>query len=416
MKKKILIIGNSANAYALAKNLSKNNEIYITPASDTLKEFATYVDIREDNVNELLDYVLENDIDMTIPVSQAAIEANIVSKFTEHKQHIFGPIAEAGNFAFNKANAKKLLYKLHIPTPKFGIFEKTNMAIDYLKNQKIPFILKTNDKNSAIVLTSTQQAKKIIESNTTILGNSKVVIEDYIYGTPFSFYSLTDGYKALPIGSAITYKHSLDGNGGQLTSGMGSLCPNYKLSIENEYFLMDNVIYPTIEYLESNGTPYLGVLGVNGIITDEGKLFILGWQSFFQDCDAAGLLQNIDEDLYSLFESCIIGSFSDEIDNIKLKEQYAVSIVLRSSDSETSVITGIDCLDEDTIISYYPSVTKNRYLEYEAHKDSVLSITTTASSITRASQKAYSEVQDIDFRGIYYRKDICNPLSLLNIS
>ena len=59
MKKKILIIGNGIKEYALAKKLSEKHDIYITPASDTLKEFAVCLDIREDSVNELLEFVLE---------------------------------------------------------------------------------------------------------------------------------------------------------------------------------------------------------------------------------------------------------------------------------------------------------------------------------------------------------------------
>ena len=50
MAKKILIIGNSAKAYSLAKKLAEKHEIYITPSSDTLKEFAATLDIRENEV------------------------------------------------------------------------------------------------------------------------------------------------------------------------------------------------------------------------------------------------------------------------------------------------------------------------------------------------------------------------------
>lgn len=418
MKKKILIIGNGANAYALAKKLSKEHEIYITPASDTLKEFAADADIRENNVNELLEYVMENGIDMTIPFSQAAIEANIAAKFAEHNQPIFAPVSKAGEIGFNKAMAKKVLYKLRIPTSKFGIFEKQSMALDYIKNQKIPYVLKTNDRNSAVILTSTAQGKKIIDSGFSGR-NSKIIIEDYVYGTQFSFYTITDGYKALPIGSSLTYKHSLEGEGGQLTSGMGAVSPNYKLSIEQEYYLIDSVIYPTLEYLEAGGNPYLGILGVNGILTDEGEIVILGWHSLLQDCDAAAILENLDEDLYSIFESCIIGSFSDETESINIKDQYSVSLILRNNSSAKSIINGLDNLDENTVITFYPNVTKNKYLEYECAKDSVLAMTVSASSISRAAEKIYSEVNDINFGGMYYRKDICRTLrdlELLNIS
>lgn len=408
MKKKILIIGNDAKGYALAQKLAEKHEIFITPSSDTLKEFATCLDIREENSTELLEFAMENGIDLTIPTSVAALKTDIVEKFSANNQQIFAPSINAAKIVFDKALAKKVLYKLRIPTPKFGIFEKQNMVLDYLKNQKIPFVLKNDDSNSAAIFTSLQTAKKLVDAS-FIEKNKRIIIEDYIYGTPFSFYAITDGYKALPIGSSLTYKHSLEGNGGQLTAGMGACAPNYKLSIENEYFLMDNVIYPTLDYLEIEGNPYLGILGVNGILADDGRIFVLGWQGFMQNCDAVAILENLDEDLYSLLESCVIGSFSDEVENITTKDQYAVSLVLKNKNRENveNAIQGLDLLDDNTRKAFFPTVTKNRYLELESQFGATLSLTSSAPTVARAVEKVYSEADSIKFNGISYRKDIC---------
>ena len=407
MKKKILIVGNSPKAYALAKKLSEKHEIYITPSSDALKEFTTCLDIRENNVNELLEFALENSIDMTIAVSDIAINADIATVFTSNNQPIFAPTAKACNIMNDKSFAKKTLHKLRIPTPKFGIFEKLNLANDYMKNQKIPFVIKTNDNNSATIVTSLNVAKNIAES-VFAEKNKKLIIEDYVYGTPFSFYAITDGYKALPIGSSLTYKHALEGNGGQLTSGMGACSPNYKISIDNEYFLMDNVIYPTLDSLEIAGNPYLGILGVNGILTEEGQISVLGWQSFTQDFDTDAILNSIEDDLYTLFESCIIGSFSDEVSNININNNQSVSLVLtcKNKESKENSISGIDNIDDNTMISFYPSVIKNKYLEYEAQYGNVIVLTSTASSLSKAKTKVYEDASDINYDGIFYRKDI----------
>lgn len=411
MKKRIFIIGNGAKEYALAKKLSKEHDLFITPSSDVFKEFATCLDIREDNVKELLEFALENEIDLTVVPSEKAITADIASTFTANKQPIFAPSAKAAEIISNKAYAKKILYKLRVQTPKFGIFEKLNPANDYIKNQKLPFIIKTNDKNSAVAITSTNTAKNIME-NIFTENNQKVIIEDYIYGTSFSFYAITDGYKALPIGSSLSYKHSLEGDGGQLTSGMGACIPNYKLSLENEYFLMDNVIYPTLEYLDSTNNPYMGILGVNGIITEYNQIYILGWQSFTQDFDTDAILNDISDNLYDLFKACVIGSFSDEIEQINFNNIQSVSVVLKCNNKENNenIINGIDRLYDDTLLSYYPTVTKNKYLEYEAHNGSVMVVTSSASSLAKACDKVYTEVSDIKFDGKYYRKDICRIL------
>ena len=408
MKKKVLIIGNGVREYALAKKMSEKHTVFITPASDTLKEFANCLDIREDDIKGLLNFVLENEIDLTIPISLKSLNANIVSLFTEHKQIIFGPIAKTCETILNKASAKKTLYKLRIPTPKFGIFEKQNLANDYIKNIDIPFVIKTNETNSATIVTSYQTAKNILDYS-FIDKKNKIIIEEYVYGTSFSFYAITDGYKALPIGNSINYKHSLDGDGGQLTSGMASCVPNYKLSISNEYYLMDNVVYPTLEYLDSCEKPYMGILGINGIISDDGKLFILGWEHFMQDSDTIGILENLEEDLYNLFFACAIGSFSDEYDTINIKNNSSISLVLncKNKNNTENVISGIENLDDRIAISYYPSVTKNKYLEFEANNGPVLIVTANTRTIAEASSLLYSEIENINFHGILYRKDIC---------
>lgn len=410
MNKKILIIGNSANAYALAKKLSEANEIFVAPGSDTISDIATCLDIREDSIKELLEYVVENDIDLTIPISQRAINADIANIFTKHNQAIFAPSKAAAKLIFDKASLKKVFYKLRIPTPKFGIFEKQNMVMDYLKNIKPPFVLKTNETSSAVTLTSNTTAKPIVDSFFA-QKNQKVIIEEYIWGTPFCFYVLTDGYKALPIGSSLLYKHSLDGDGGQLTNGMGACSPNYKLSLENEYLLMDNVVYPIIEHIESSEEPYIGLLGVNGILTEEGQIQVLGLTHFLNDCDCDAVINLIDSDICKLFESCIIGSFSDEIEFIPQKNISATSLVLKCKNKENfqNSIQGLEQLEDETFISFYPNVTKNKYLEYEVNYGPAIVLTSFGGTTSSATSNVYKEAQEIQFNGIHYRKDICKP-------
>ena len=412
MTKKILIIGNSPKEYALARKLAKNNEVFVAPGSAMMKEFATLVDIREDSVSELLDFVLENDIDITIPVSKKSLKSNIVESFSKNHQQIFAPSLGAVQTIFDKSFVKKMLYKLKIPTPKFGIFEKQNMAMDYIKNQKAPFVLKTNEDSSAVILTS-QKSAKIIADSIFAQENQKIIVEDYVWGTPFSFYAITDGYKALPLGSSIIYKHSLSGDGGQLTSGMGACVPNYKLSIENEYYIMDNVVYPLIEYFENNNKPYMGILSVNGILSDEGSIQILGFESFFNDADAWALLDIINADLLCLMESCIIGSFSDEVEFIPQNDMTATSLVLTCTNKENSEnsISGLDMLDEDLLVDFYPNAIKNRYLEVEANNGQVLVMTAFGRTITSSTKKVYEEAENINFKGKYYRKDICKSIN-----
>ncbi len=410
MKKKVLIIGNSAKEYALAKFLSEKYEVYVAPGAATMKEFVTCVDIREDAVSELLEFVLETGIDLTIPVSLKSLKTDIVEVFNNNNQQVFAPSQNALNLLVDKSSLKRLLYKLRIPTPRFGIFEKQNIAIDYIKNLKNPFVIKTNEPSSAIVMTSQNMAKSILDFY-FVNKNQKIIIEDYIWGTPFSFYALTDGYKALPLGSAISYKHMLEGEGGQLTSGMGACVPNYKLTINNEYFIMDNIIYPILEYLQAGQNPYTGIFGIDGILTEDGNIYVLGFQPFLQDSDCIALLKLLDIDFVDLILSCVVGAFSDEVDEISQKDLSATSVVLHCKNKENNenTIEGLDLLDENVELSFYPNIQKNRYLEFEAETGPALVITAFGRSPASSAAQVYEEAENIKFKGLYYRKDICKP-------
>ena len=91
MKKNILIIGNSAKEYSLAKILSESFNVFVAPGNDAISEFATVVDIRENSVAELVDFALENDISFTICSSEIAIEADIARLFEINNLRIFAP-------------------------------------------------------------------------------------------------------------------------------------------------------------------------------------------------------------------------------------------------------------------------------------------------------------------------------------
>ena len=413
MQKKILIIGNDINAVALATLLAKKHDVFMTPSSDFAKDFFNCLDIREDNVSEILEFVLETGIDMTIPVSELTLKTDIVEVFNRNNLNIFAPNFDAAILALDKAYAKKVLYKLRISTPRFGIFEKQNMVLDYIKNLKNPFVIKSDDSNSSVVFNSYKQAKNYVDFN-YIDKNKKIIIEDYVYGIPFSFYVITDGYKALPIGSSLNYKQKLEGDGGQLTSGMGACSPNYKLSFEQEEFLMNSVIYPTLDFLEIEGSPYLGILGLNCIMENDGNISVLGYYPFVQNLDAYPILEMIQDDLYTLFKSCIIGVFSDEVDSINLKDKFSSTLVIHCNNKENNenIIDGIELLEDETFFAYSPKISKNKYLEFEATNGEVLFISTSAPSVTSAVKKLYNEVENINFKGKYIRKDICK----LNIS
>lgn len=405
-EKKVLIVGNSAKEYALTKKLQNFGcKVFVAPGNSTIKEIAECVDIREDNVKELLEYVLENDIHLTIATGEAAIKNDISTFFQNNGQLIFAPTAKSANIALSRSAAKKFLYRLRIPTPRFGVFDKLQNAVDYLRNAQMPQVIRcdeTVEGRDRLVCTTFATSKTFVDDLLS-KGEKTVVLEDYVYGHEFTMYVITDGYNAIPIATVANYKFMENDNGGILTSGVGAFTPDYKISKEIEDHIMKNVVSNVLQSLESKDAPYLGIMGIDCVLKNDGKYVVLDFKPFLSDHDAQCVLNIIDEDLLTLFEACAVGSFADDYEIINVSDNSSVSCVL-SSRLKNKPIYGLDLVESDiTPFALY----KNQYLEYETVEGKNLVITRTAKTLNRARKELYEDINVINFEGKKYRTDIC---------
>jgi len=405
--KKILIVGSSAKEYALAKKIKEyGNEVIVAPGNKCIAEIVKCADIRENDVTGLLEYVLENAIDLTIASSEISIKSDIASIFQVNNQLIFAPTANSAEFTYSKAAAKRFLYKQRILAPHFGIYDKLQSAIDYLKKASMPQVIYSDiafEQGDRLVASTFSMAKTFVE-DLFLKANEKVVLEDYVYGHEFTFYLITDGYHYVPIVSTANYKFLENGDGGILTSGIGAYVPDYKISKEIESNILKDVVKRVIESLQNKETPYLGILGIDCVLSED-KCVILSFRNFLSDHDSDAILSLIDDNIVDLFMSCVNGTLED-YDSINLSDKSAVSCVV-SSRKENSIIDGLNNVDS-SITPF--NLNKNEYLEYLTKYGKNFVITATASTLSRARKFLYDDLSMINFDGIKYRTDICEQV------
>jgi phosphoribosylamine--glycine ligase len=155
--------------------------------------------------------------------------------------------------------------------------------------------------------------------------------------------------------------------------------------------------------------PYVGILGLDAVLTSEGDIVALEYNTFLQEHDCQGVLALMKENLFYLMEACTIGAFADDYNRIEMTDYTAVSCVLSAGKKSGAVISGLDTLDEATKIAHFNTV-KNKYLEYETTGDRTLLVTRTAKTISRAAGNLYEELELIEFDGKKHRKDLCTVL------
>lgn len=399
-KKNILIVGNSVSAVSLAKKLKtydNTGEIFATGMACGMPEYVKMVDIREEKVEEMLSFVLENSVDLTIVLSKKAIKADIAGIFSANGQMIFAPDSESAKQIIDEALTKKFLYKLRIPTSKFGVFEKPQLAADYLKNANFPLVIKTSEPENErdMFACPTVSVANIAINDLFFKSTSKIVIEEFIPGHNFTFYVVTDGYKALPLGTLTTYKFSDEVNGGYLTKGSAACMPDFKVTEEMTDRLMKDVVARVLTSLENSGNSYLGILGFNCILRED-KIFVESIAPYVEDVHAQALYNSLDENLLTVFEACAMGVFADDYEEIKTNNLASVSVTLFSR-YEAKDIIGIENLEMPEHLNLY---------SYKTRKGAVGTLTASAGTLSRAKQKLADEIANLNFEAMKYRKDL----------
>ena len=398
-KIKILIVGGGAVASSLARHFQKYGYVEKVYATSGISEFYESIDLREDDLTGLLMFALENDINLTVPVSEKALEADIVSFFQSNGQNIFGASKDSCDFMLNKILCKKFLYKIHASTPKFAMFNKISQIKDYLKNSSLPVIIRTAQNSTLedekMVCPTLKSASDFVDK-LFLKGETDVLIEDYVFGYNFTAYYITDGYGATLLNTVTNHKFIE----GLFTDGAGCTCPDYRAG-SVVLARIENVLSNILKNLDSRGCPYTGIIGIECVLTNEDNFVVTDIKPLLQNHDARAVLNLCEDDLIKIFTSCINGFFSDEYEKIKTNDYSSASVSIYS-DLDGEEIEGLNEPDDVDFINI-----KEKNDKYYSDYGMNFTITKTSGTVTRAKKYLCEELDGIKFKGMKYSKDIC---------
>ncbi len=297
---RILIIGNSKSAEILTDFFCENPEHLVFTTKEGLK--GNYTGINSKDTEELKEFALANEINLTIAADRFSADADYFPVFTENNLAILCPDIDALKIASSKACGKKFIYRNKIKTPKFAFFEKLNLALDYIRNAKYPLVIKPDEHfetETAYIAETFGAAKKKVEQLFQN-DNKKILIEEYIYGKEYTFYALSDGFRPILIDAVQNYQNELS--------------VKRPVNLELKEKIYNEIIFPTISALASDGTEYTGILGFDIIITPKNEAYLIEYNSFFKDLDTEMILKDTGEDWAKLFMDTITGTLADNFE------------------------------------------------------------------------------------------------------
>ncbi len=416
---KILVIGSGGREHALCWKIAKSqkvSKIYCAPGNGGSSEIAENVAINVDEIDKLVQFAIENHIDLTVVGPELPLVLGIVDKFQEKGLKIFGVNKECAQLEGSKDFSKGFMEKYNIPTAKYKTYINLNEAIEGIKEFTYPLVIKADGLcagKGVIICHSEDEAIKTLKDilGERIFGSEgeKVVIEEFLDGIEASLLCVVTKDKIIPMESAKDYKKIYDDDEGPNTGGVGCFSPSPLFNERLNEKIEKNILNKIRVGLYKEKMDFRGILFV-GLMIVEGEPKVLEFNVRFGDPETEVLIPRLESDIIDIFQKTIDGT----LDNSDLiwKDKACVTVVLTSKGYPESYekgfkITGIDKLDKNIIV--FHNGTKKLDEELVTNGGRVLSVTSLGDTIEGARENIYSNIDKIKFYGMNYRKDIGKP-------
>jgi phosphoribosylamine--glycine ligase len=301
---KVLVVGGGGREHAICWKLKQSShvtELFCTPGNAGIAEIATCVPIKPTEIQKLADFVIVQNIDLTVVGMDDPLALGIVDYFQSKNLRIFGPTKNAAKLEWSKYFAKEFMLRHSIPTASYASFDNRDFALAYASSKEPPIVIKADGLalGKGVTIAKTVEEAKIAIHNCFDGkhgdAGKRVVIEEFMKGQELSIFAVCDGENAALLASAQDYKKLSDGDEGPNTGGMGAYSPVPFATPELLQKIREQVIGPTLKGMKEEGNPFKGVLYSGLMIGEDGNPRVVEYNCRLGDPEAQVVLPLLDE-------------------------------------------------------------------------------------------------------------------------
>ena len=417
---KILIVGSGGREHALAwkaKQSPKVEKVFVAPGNpgSALEPGIENKAIAVDDITGLLAFAQAEQIDLTIIGPEIPLVLGIVDRFEEAGLKCFGPKAKAAQLEGSKTFCKDFMIRHNIPTAHYQSFIDKEQAINYIREQGAPIVVKADGlaAGKGVIVAQTEQeaidaVEDMLSGNVFGEAGNRVVIEEFLQGEEASFIVIADGKHALPMATSQDHKARDNGDKGPNTGGMGAYSPAPVVTPAIYDMVMRDVINPTLKGMADDGLPYTGFLYAGLMIANDGTVKVLEYNCRFGDPETQPIMMRMKSDLVELCEAALIGDLDKT--STEWDERAALGVVLAAGGypdayQKGDVISGLPS-EEQADRKIFHAGTQQRGDDIVTSGGRVLCAVALGDTILEAQTKAYELADSIHWNNIYYRTDI----------
>ncbi|HWS49769.1 MAG TPA: phosphoribosylamine--glycine ligase [Microbacterium sp.] len=418
---KILVLGSGAREHAIILALraeQAGHEILVSPGNAGIARDATPVTVDVLDGGAVTAFANEHAIDLVVIGPEAPLVAGVADALRERGIPVFGPGKAAAQLEGSKAFAKRVMDAAGVPTGR-AVRATTTAEVEAAFDQLgAPHVVKADGLAAGKGVIVTSDRAEALAHAEQYLPAGPVLIEEFLSGPEVSLFFLSDGDTVRALSPAQDFKRALDGDAGPNTGGMGAYSPLPWLAdrFGSERAFVEevtrDVALPVIRQLESEGTPFIGLLYAGLILTSAG-IRVIEFNARFGDPETQVVLPRLETPLSDLLFAAASGTLEDQPDPV-FGDDVAITVVLASEGYPEAPKTGrpIEGLGDAESVEGVrivhaatagPDAPGGSLL---ATGGRVLNVVATASDFATARERAYDAISRIGLEGSHFRTDI----------
>lgn len=414
---KLLVVGSGGREHALAWKLAQSPRVqlvYVAPGNGGTAQDERLKNVDLSSLDDLADFAESEGVAFTLVGPEAPLAAGIVNHFRARGLKIFGPTKEAAQLESSKDFAKAFMKRHGIPTADYETFTDAAAAHAYLDSKGAPIVVKADGLaagKGVVVAMTLEEAHAAVDimlsGNKLGDAGARVVIEAFLDGEEASFIVMVDGKHALALASSQDHKRLLDEDRGPNTGGMGAYSPAPIVTPQMHARVMREIIMPTVRGMEKDGIRFTGFLYAGLMIDRDGNPRTLEFNCRMGDPETQPIMARLKSDFSKVVEQAIAGT----LDTVELDwdRRTALGVVLAAhgypdAPRKGDRINGIPAETAHAVTFHAGTTFDGDKLVTSGGR--VLCVVGLADSVRGAQQAAYETINQINFEGMQYRRDI----------
>ena len=327
---------------------------------------------------------------------------------------VFGPGIDGAKLEYSKSWAKEFMQGAKIPSAKFWKVKSYEEAEEVITSTQKPLVVKADGLASGKgvfipeTINECLQATKLIFKGKFGNAGKLVVLEEKIQGPEVSVFALCDGEKYVILPTAQDHKRLNENDKGPNTGGMGAYSPTPLITKDKLKRITKEIIEPTINELKRKNIEYRGVLYFGLMITASGPK-VIEYNCRFGDPECQTIMPLMNKDFVILLQKCAMGKLVGD-EQVDEPNKVSGCVIATSKGYPQEYKTGfpisIGKVDSKNTQIFDSGTRLSENGNVVTDGGRVLSIVCQDKDFDKVFEKAYKNMKEVNFEGMFYRNDI----------